>query len=218
MTQRPNQQSGTLSPASWGFAEDFVPLTEPLTRARQSAVGLGLDAPSPGTISALRVFARMIDAKAVVEVGTGAGASGVALFSGMASDGILTSIDPEAQRQSEARAAFLDAGVRPQRFRLIAGTPLDVLPKLRDGAYDMVVINGDKLEYVEYVAQSLRLLRHGGVLVVNDALWHNLVADSRNDDDETLIIREALQSVQVTEEFTAALLPVGNGLLLAVKD
>lgn len=218
MTQRPIQQPGVLSPASWVFSEDFVPLDEHLTRARQNAVGLGLPAPSPGTLSTLRVLARMIAARAIAEIGTGAGATGLALFEGMGSEGVLTSIDPEPQRQSEARSEFQAAGVRSQRYRLIAGNPLDVLPKLRDGAYDMVLVGGDKLEYVEYIAQALRLLRPGGVLVVDDALWHGHVADARNDDDETLIIREALQSVQQTEEFTATLLPVGNGLLVAVKD
>lgn len=207
-----------LSPASWVFSEDFVPLPEHISRARQNAVALGLDATSPGTLSTLRVLARMIGARTIAEVGTGAGATGLALFEGMGPEGVLTSIDPEPQRQSEARAAFQDAGIRTQRHRLIAGTPLEVLPKLRDGAYDMVLVNGDKLEYVEYIAQALRLLRAGGVLVLNDALWHGHVADPRNDDDETLIIREALQSVQQTEEFTATLLPVGNGLLVAVKD
>ena len=93
-----------------------------------------------------------------------------------------------------------------------------MLPKLRDGAYDMVFVNGDKLEYVEYVAQALRLLRHGGVVVLNDALWKNLVADADNEDDETVIIREALAAVAETEEFTSVLLPVGDGLLAAIKE
>ena len=92
------------------------------------------------------------------------------------------------------------------------------MPKLRDGAYDVVFINGDKLEYVEYVAGSLRLLRHGGMLIVNDALWHNEVADQSVETDESIIIREALDAVTASESYTQALLPVGNGLLVAVKD
>ena len=209
---------GGVGPDSWAFAEDFVPLDESISRSRRNAVGMGLEPPSGGTVSVLRLVARMVQARAVVEVGSGAGATGLALFEGMDPAGVLTSIDTEPERQGAARQAFTAAGLKPQRFRLIAGSPLEVLPKLRDGAYDLVLINGDKLEYVEYLAQSLRLLRHGGVVVMNDALWHGLIADESNDDDETLIIREALQSVQETEEFTAALLPVGNGLMVAVKD
>ena len=92
-----------------------------------------------------------------------------------------------------------------------------MLNNLRDSAYDLVFINGDKLEYVEYFAQAQRLLRPGGLIVINDALWHNKIADPSNEDDETVIIREALQSVTDTENLTTALLPVGDGLLVAVS-
>jgi len=114
---------------------------------------------------------------------------------------------------------FTDAGVQNSRFRLIAGAPIDVLPKLRDGAYDIAFINGDKLEYVEYIDAAQRLLRPGGVVVLNDALWHNLVADPNDDSDETLIIREALAVLNGEgAAFTPALIPLGNGLAVAVKN
>ena len=136
---------------------------------------------------------------------------------GMASDGILTSIDLENEHQVAARQIFAAEGVPTRRVRLIAGSALNVLPKLSDGAYDMVVVDGDPLEFVEYVDQSLRLLRGGGLLVLHHALWKGLVADESNEDDETVIIREALQAVYDMDDFTASLLPVGDGLLVAVK-
>jgi len=207
-----------LDARSWAYAEDFVIPSASLDESRQAALGLGVTPLSTGTAAALRFLARAIDAKHVVELGTGSGTSGLALFEGMAPDGILTSIAPEADRQAEARAAFTRAGIGTPRFRLIAGSPLEVLPKLRDGAYDLVFINGDKLEYVEYVTEALRLLRHRGMVVVNEVLWKNLVADADDESDEAMIIREALESVKETEEFTSALLPVGMGLLVAIKD
>ncbi|MEL4544838.1 O-methyltransferase [Luteococcus sp. H138] len=206
-----------LDARSWGYAEDFVRPDERIRDARNQAVELGIETISNGTVAALRFLARMVQAKAVVEIGTGSGVSGLALYEGMGSEGIITSIDPQSDRQATARKEFTDAGIRSNRIRLIAGTPLDVLPKLRDGAYDLVFINGDKLEYVEYVAQALRLLRHGGVVVLHDALWQNKVADPDNEDDETVIIREALAAVEQTEEFTSLLLPVGDGLLSTTK-
>lgn len=208
----------SLDAASWGFAEDFVPLPEHISASRDEAISWGVEAITPGTVTALTLMARLVGARTVVEIGTGTGTSGLALFAGMTDDGILTSIDPAGDRQQAARAAFGAAGLPSNRFRLISGVPLEVLPKLRDGAYDMVFINGDRLEYVEYIAQALRLLRHGGLVLVNEALWHGLVADEDNEDDETVIIREALQSVSDTEEFTSALLPVGGGILAAIKD
>lgn len=203
---------------SWGWAEDYVPLSDPLNAARQEAAALGLTPPSGGTLAALTFIAKAINAKHVVEVGTGSGATGVALFQGMADDGVITSIDAESDRQASARRLFTTAGVSSNRIRLIAGSALDVLPKLRDGAYDLVHVDGDKLEYPEYVAQALRLLRHGGVMVLNEVLWGGAVADPDNEDDEAVILREALQAVSDTDELTASLLPVGDGLLVAVKD
>lgn len=219
---QPNIANPTSSAApsarSWDYAEDFVRPGEVLREAREQSVALGVPTISNGAATALRFLARLVQAKAVVEIGTGTGVSGLAMFEGMGNEGIITSIDPQVDQQAAARKVFTSAGIRSNRIRLIAGTALDVLPKLRDGAYDMVFINGDKLEYVEYVAQALRLLRHGGVVVLNDALWNNLVAEADNEDDETVIIREALAAVVETEEFTPLLLPVGDGLLAAIKD
>lgn len=204
--------------ASWGFAEDYAPSSDAVRESRHAAISGGEQPISQGVASALTFLARAVNARAVVEIGTAGGTSALAFFDGMARDGIITSIDADAGTQLVARAALVGAGIATNRFRLISGIPLDVLPKLRDGAYDIVFINGDKLEYVEYVAGALRLLRHGGLVVVHDVLWHNLVADPADESDETLIIREALEAVTESESYTAALLPVGNGLLTAVKQ
>lgn len=203
--------------ASVAYAEGFRPQPEVINAACKAAAGLGVTPISPGVVTLLTVLARTISAKAVVEIGTGAGVSGLALFAGMDEHGVLTSVDADHEDQAAARRAFLSAQVPTRRFRLIAGQALDVLPKLSDGAYDLVLINGDKLEYGEYVAQALRLLRHGGLIVLNNALWSNRIADQDNQEDETIVIREALSAVQEIEELTAALLPVGDGLLVGVK-
>lgn len=204
--------------ATWAFAENFVPATETEDAARATATELGCVPIGRGTVSLLTVLMRSLDANAVVEVGTGSGVSGLALFAGMNPAGVLTSIDTEPQHQAAARKSFQAAGIAPRRIRLIAGEALDVLPKLSSGAYDAVLVDADKLEYVEYVEQGLRLLRHGGLLLIDNALWHNRVADEENQDDRTVVIRETLAAVTDIEEFTSSLVPVGDGLLIAVKD
>ncbi|HEX8508176.1 MAG TPA: methyltransferase, partial [Propionibacteriaceae bacterium] len=90
-------------------------------------------------------------------------------------------------------------------------------PRLSDGAYDLVFIDGDKLEYPAYVEQGLRLLRHGGVLAMDNSLWHDRVSDPASVDEETEAVREALSMVRDNDELVPALLPVGDGLLLAVR-
>ena len=80
----------------------------------------------------LTFLASAIGAKAVVEVGTGTGVSGLCLLRGMHAEGVLTSVDLEAENQRLARDSFTEAGFAPQRFRLIAGAGLEVMPMLTD--------------------------------------------------------------------------------------
>ncbi|OYO22445.1 methyltransferase [Enemella dayhoffiae] len=203
--------------ASWAYAEEFSPEPTGAADARIEAGALGVTPLSRGTASLITVLARSVQARAVVEIGTSAGVSGLAFFDGMGDQGILTSVDPEHEHQSAARKAFTAAGIPNRRFRLITGQPLDVLPKLSDGAYDMVWVSGDKLEYGEYIDQATRLLRHGGLLLVHNALWSNKIADANNTENETIVIRETLAGISEDESLTATLVPVGDGLLLAVK-
>jgi predicted O-methyltransferase YrrM len=213
-----SSSKAALRVASLAYAESFVPESENAAEARSNAGPLGVASIGPGGAAVLTLLAKAIRAKAVVEIGTGTGVSGLALFAGMQPDGILTSVDIEPDHQRAARAAFLAENIPTQRFRLIAGAALSVLPRLSDGAYDLVFIDADKLEYPSYVEQGLRLLRHGGVLAVDNSLWHDRVADPNNTDDETVAIREALALVTENEDLVAALLPVGDGLLTAVKN
>ncbi|HET9302803.1 MAG TPA: class I SAM-dependent methyltransferase [Propionibacteriaceae bacterium] len=204
-------------PGSWAFAEDFVDESDQAAEARQKARELGVAPIGRGSATALTFLAAAVQAKAVVEVGTGSGVSGLALFAGMQPDGVLTSVDIEAENQQAARTAFVAVGIPTQRFRLIAGPALSVLPRLSDGGYDMVFIDADKAEYAEYVEQGVRLLRRGGILAVDNALWHDRTADGSNIDSETEAIRNALSAVKDNEDLVPALLPVGDGLLVAVR-
>ena len=132
----------------------------------------------------------MLDARAVVEIGTGTGVSGLWLLRGMRADGVLTTVDIEAEHQRLARETFTEAGIAAQRARTIAGAALDVLPRLTDGHYDLVFCDGDKREYAAYLKEALRLLRPGGVVAFDNALWHDRVADPAQRDEETVAIRE----------------------------
>jgi predicted O-methyltransferase YrrM len=215
--RKPDNGPDLLDSASLGLAEEYVYLADAPRTAREDALIAGTATLSNGVAATLAFFAKLVDANAVVEVGAANAVTALALFSGMNPKGVLTTIDTETSDQLEAKDAVAAAGVSSRQFRPIAGVALDVLPKLTDAAYDLVFINGDKLEYVEYIAQAIRLLRSGGIVIVNDALWHNFVADLRNDDDETVIAREALQAVLDAEELTPLLIPLGQGVLVALR-
>ena len=92
-----------------------------------------------------------------------------------------------------------------------------MLPRLTDGAYDLVVCDADKKEYAEYLEQSLRLLRPGGVVAFDNALWHDRVADPAQRDESTTAIRELGKAVRDDPRLISAMLPCGDGLLAAVK-
>jgi predicted O-methyltransferase YrrM len=206
------------TPATWTYAETFVAEDELLAAARGRAEEVGAVSIGSGGGAALRFLASVIEARAVVEIGTGAGVSGLWLLRGMRSDGILTTIDIEAEHQRLARETFNDAGVPPQRARTIAGPALDVLPRLTDGHYDLVFCDADKAEYAAYLKEALRLLRPGGIVAFDNALWHDRVADPSQRDEETTVVRELGKEVAANDALVPVLLPVGDGLLVAKKE
>jgi predicted O-methyltransferase YrrM len=206
-----------LKPASWLYSEEYVVEDDLLADARGRSEEVGAVAIGPGGGAALRFLASVLDARAVVEVGTGTGVSGLWLLRGMRADGVLTSVDIEAEHQRLARETFNDAGVPAQRARLIPGAALDVLPRLTDGHYDIVFCDADKQEYPDYLAEAKRLLRPGGVVAFDNALWHDRVADPAQRDPATVAIRELGRTIAEDEHLVPVLLPVGDGLLLAKK-
>ena len=207
-----------LKPASWSYAEEFVPEPEVVEAARRRGMEFGDAVPvGTGAGAVLRFVAAAVQARHVVEVGTGAGTSGLWLLAGMPEDGVLTTIDSSAEHQSAAKKAYAEAGVAHQRTRVISGRALDVLPRMTDGAYDMVVVDGDKSEYPAYVDHAIRLLRSGGVLVIDNMLWHDKVADPAARDTETVVLRDLGKQLRDDERLVPALLPVGDGVLAAVK-
>ena len=135
----------------------------------------------------------------------------------MAPEGVLTTIDVEPANQRAARTAFRAAGIAPQRTRVIMGNALVVLPRLADGAYDLVFVDARKLEYPQYVEQGLRLLRSGGVLALDNMLWHDRVADPTARDETTTALRDLGRALRSDDRVQPTLLPVGDGLFAAVK-
>ncbi|MGB7447699.1 MAG: class I SAM-dependent methyltransferase [Ornithinimicrobium sp.] len=202
---------------SWTYAESFVPAPAAVEHASEQDQARG-GRPFPASAgSSLRLLAAALEASHVIEVGGGAGVSGLWLLAGMSADGVLTTIEPEPERQRAARAAFAAAGVAPQRTRLIGGDALTVLPRMTDGAYDMVVVAGEHQGDAGYTEEALRLLRRGGALVVNNILGQDRVADPTARDEVTVAIRDLGKSLRDDDRLMCALWPVGDGVLAAIK-
>ena len=166
----------------------------------------------------LQLLARSIEAKNVVEIGGGTGVSALWLLGGMNGKGVLTSVDTEAEFQKQARALLDESGVDPNRVRLITGRAVEVLPRLTDGAYDMVFVNEDANLFDQLLDEALRLTRVGGYVVFDHALRHNKVADFAQRDGHTVATRQFLDRVLEDERLMPVLVPVGDGLMIAIRE
>src|SRR5262249_41927316 len=129
----PSRAESLSAHAEGSISEDAI-----LTSARERAVDTGAGAVTPAVGALLSLLAKLSGGKAVAEVGTGVGVSGLWLLSGMSDDGVLTTIDIEPEYVRLARQAFTDAGIAPSRTRLISGRAQDVLTRLADESYDLV--------------------------------------------------------------------------------
>jgi predicted O-methyltransferase YrrM len=92
-----------------------------------------------------------------------------------------------------------------------------VVTRLTDGHDDLVFCDADKREYTAYLHEALRLLRPGGVVAFDNALWEGRVADPSHRDADTNAIRDLIRAIREDDHLVSALLPVGDGLLAAVK-
>jgi len=121
---------------------------------------------------------------------------------------IAGSMDPgEQPAETAVREVYEETGVHvvPERITSVLTQPPNTYP------------NGDKTEYAEYLSEALRLLKPGGIVAFDNALWHDRVADPAQRDAETVAIRELGRTVREHESLLPVLLPVGDGLLVAKK-
>jgi predicted O-methyltransferase YrrM len=189
---------------------DAYPAVEPvLLHAMSWAAELGVPAVSPGTGAALRLLALTGRPRSVVEIGTGTGVSGLWLLHGMPPDAVLTSVDVEPEHQALARQSFAAAGFGPSRFRLIVATARTMLPRLADGAYDLMFVDGAVLDYPYCVEEAYRILRPGGLLLVNNGFGEA--------DEDAAALREAVDRLRDDPLWTSMLLPIGTGLVCATR-
>ena len=151
-------------------------------------------------------------------VGTGSGVGSLWLLRGMIENGTLTSIDDEAEHARIARIAFAESDISPQRYRLITNPVMDVMSKLTDRAYDLVVLRHDPEDLGFSIDHAQRMLRTGGVLVIDNFFGGGKVPDPAQRDSRTIALREAGKVVRAASAtWITSLIAVGDGLLLATK-
>ena len=199
------------------YSNSFLPETEIIQRARHRGVEIGTYDTTPAVGSLLRYLTHLIGATSIVEIGTGAGVSGLWIFQSMTQKGLLTSIDDEVENAKLAKQAFDEAGINASRYRLITGNSREIVGKLADSLYDIFILrrNADLLESVE---NAYRSLRPGGILVIDRALLSGKVADPTQRDSESIGYREVIKVIKESQQhWLPMLLPVGDGVMVATK-
>src|SRR3954469_14356710 len=207
---------GTAESAT--YADRFAAESPEMVAARERALHLSGPTPvAPAVGATLAVLASTLGARSVVSIGSGGGLAGLWLMRGMRTDGVLTALDGDPEQLRAARKAFVEAGIAPGRTRMIFGTPAEVLPRLSSGAYDMVVCAGPPREYSEHLVGLLDLVAAGATLVYHGLLEGSRVADGTVRDPQTIAWREMAHAIRDDETLLSAVLPIGNGLLVATK-
>jgi predicted O-methyltransferase YrrM len=196
----------------WKFAEELVVESELIGGARAHSLEHGVESVSPAQGAQLAVLAAATGAKSIIEIGTGFGVSGLWMLTG-APEAVLTSIDQEVEFQQAAKRAFGDLGAPANRTRLIAGRALDVLPRMNESSYDLVLVDADPGSIIEYVEHALRLVRVGGTVAIPHALWRGRVADPAQRDETVATFRGLLTETAASPAVLSSLSLAGDGLL-----
>ena len=174
--------------------------------------------PDQGQLMAL--LAKLIGARRCLEVGVFTGYSTLVVAAALPPDGKIIACDVSQEWTAIARRYWEKAGVA-DRIDLRLGRAVDTLDKLiaegGEGGFDFAFIDADKGNYLAYFERCLKLLRAGGLIVVDNTLWSGDVADPGNQKDDTVAIRAFNDALHRDERVDIALLPVGDGVTLARK-
>lgn len=198
------------------FIRESIVEPSPIARARAHAIELGASPISAAVGSQIAVLAAATGARSIVEIGTGAGVSGLWLLRG-APQAVLTSIDNEPEHLAAARQAFSEARVPPTKARFITGRAADVLPRMNEASYDIVLVDADPENVIDYVEHGLRLVRTGGMVLVPRVLGGGRVADPVQRDEVTSAYRSLVQETQESSAVLATVSTSGEGLLQLIS-
>ena len=175
-----------------------------------SGMQIGAD---QGQFMALLVQA--IAARNCLEIGTYTGYSALAVALALPEDGRIVCCDISEEWTAIARRFWEKAGVA-HKISLKLGPALETLKELK-GPYDFVFIDADKGNYANYYERCLELVRRGGIIAIDNTLWSGWVADARRDDDDTRALRAFNDKLHRDERVALSLLPLGDGVTLALK-
>lgn len=168
----------------------------------------------------LGLFVRLLNAKRTLEVGVFTGYSSLSVAQALPPDGRILACDVSEELTAIARRYWKEAGVDSKIDLRLAPAKETLAQLIAEGhraAFDLAFIDADKTNYVAYFEACLDLVRPGGLIAVDNTLWHGSVADPADQEADTVAIRQFNEYVRDEQRVWQCLLPIGDGLTLAVR-
>jgi len=159
----------------------------------------------------LHLMIKVSNIKNVLEIGTFTGLSALSISLALPDDGKLIALDKNEDTNKIAMDFFKKAD-QNHKIQTIINPALDTLEELRNQKFDMVFIDADKMNYKKYYEKSLGLINQGGLIIIDNVLWHGEVVDEKNDDKFTINIREFNKFVSEDKRVEQIIIPLGDGM------
>ena len=159
----------------------------------------------------LHLIIKISNIKDVLEIGTFTGLSALSISLALPEDGKLIALDKNEETNKIALSFFKKAN-QTHKIQTIIKPALETLDELNNKKFDMVFIDADKMNYKVYYEKSLGLINRGGLIVIDNVLWHGEVADEKNDDKFTINIREFNKFVSEDKRVEQIIIPLGDGM------
>ncbi|MDC1200639.1 class I SAM-dependent methyltransferase [Pelagibacteraceae bacterium] len=159
----------------------------------------------------LHLIIKISNIKTVLEIGTFTGLSALSIALALPDDGKLVALDKDEVTNKIALDFFKKAN-QDNKIQTIVKPALDSLDELKNSKFDMVFIDADKMNYKEYYERSLNLMDKGGLIIVDNVLWHGEVADEDNLDKYTINIRDFNTYVANDKRVEQIIVPLGDGM------
>ena len=159
----------------------------------------------------LHLIIKVANIKNVLEIGTFTGLSALTISLALPKDGKLIALDKNEETNKVAVDFFKKAN-QDHKIKTIIKPAIDSLEELKDEKFDMIFIDADKMNYKIYYENSLQLIKKGGLIIIDNVLWHGEVVDEKNNDKFTVNIREFNKFVSEDDRVEQIIFPLGDGM------
>jgi predicted O-methyltransferase YrrM len=161
----------------------------------------------------LHLIIKISNIKNVLEIGTFTGLSALSISLALPEDGKLIALDKN-EKTNELALKFFKKAKQDQKIKTIVKPALETLEELNKNEFDMIFIDADKMNYKQYYEKSLELIKKGGLIIIDNVLWHGEVADEKNNDKFTINIREFNKLVNEDSRVEQIIMPLGDGMTI----